>query len=395
MPRCNYFFICNPVKVQCCQRTYKFICRRYGLKCKSIKHTNRFRQIDDFQAGTVSKATTVDSGDTFCNSNDFQAFGDIGLIGLIIAGAEDVTKPGDDFVLKTCADEGQGDLRQLVAVFECADADDQILLIGIGDCHLGQLGAQEGVIADIDQRFRGSEFTIQARVGKGIVIDALDLIILRDGQPIDLAAAIESKIRDLHNGIRNRDVLQVDTAQECTFVDTLQLVILSEDYRLQVFTVGKGIVINGHHALGNGDFGDILCLKEGPIAKGQDIGIRMEQDLRKLTLLKGTKADLLHASRNHQATGSACRHRNQFAAILGQQQAIHDAIVRIIDVHTECLQIAKCNEAVFANVGHISRNVQFFQTGVVESIVHQANALIIAKGDTFQRLYIVESIVVD
>ena len=352
------------------------------------------RHIDGFQTGTVSKAAGEDGGDTIGKRYRFQAFGNICFVSLVGTSAKDISEPRNFLILIACTNKWQCDLDHFIAFFECADADDQILLIGIGDCHLGQLGAQEGVIADIDQRFRGSEFTIQARVGKGIIIDALNVVILRDGQLIDLAAAVEGKVRDLHDTVGSHDILQVDTTQECAFVDALQLVILSEDYRLQVFTVGKGIVINGHHALGNGDFGDILCLKEGPIAKGQDIGIRMEQDLRKLTLLKGTKADLLHASRNHQATGSACRHRNQLPAALGQQQAVHSGVVGVVGVHAECLQVRECNETVFADVGHIGRNMQFFQTGVVEGVAHQTNALVVAEGDTFQGLHIVECVMV-
>ena len=118
-------------------------------------------------------------------------------------------------------------------------------------------------------------------------------------------------------------------------------------------------------------------------------------DLAQLAFLKSAKTNGFHAGRHIQTAFSASRHGNQLPAVLAQQQAILRFVVGVVGIHRKGGQIAQCHEAVFSNVGHIGRNMQFGQTRVVEGIAHQADAFVVTEGDMPQCLQIAERIVVD
>ena len=187
---------------------------------------------------------------------------------------------------------------QLIAVFKCAQANHQQLLIRIWNNHLSNITTKECIITNVNHAIANSEFPFNSRIRKGITENTLQLIVRRNRDSIQIATAVESKIRDLHHGIRNQDIFQPDTAKECTLIDTCKLIVLLKNHRLQFLTVGEGIVINAHHRLRNGNGSDVLRFKESPVAKGKNIGIRTEANFTQLASFKSTKADFLHSFGN-------------------------------------------------------------------------------------------------
>ena len=268
-------------------------------------------------------------------------------------------------------------------------------MVGIRHGQLGDLGAKECVVADVDQGFGRSELTLNARVCKGVGINALDNTVFAHGNAVELGAAVEREIRNLHDGFGNHDVFKANISAECTFVNALELVIFCEVYGLQVLAVCKGVVVDRDYALGNIDRGDVLRFEERTVTKSQNVSVGIKLDFGQLGFFKRAKAQHFHACRNGQTTCSACGYHDQLSAVLGEQEAILGLIPRVVLVHRDLGQVRQGNKAVFPDVGHVCGDMQRGEARMVERVALQANVLCTAEGHTLQRGDFHECIVIN
>ena len=113
-------------------------------------------------------------GNTVVDIYNLEAFGDVGRVGFISAGAEDITKPSDSFILEGRADERQSYFFKVVAIRKSADTDYQRFCIGIRNVYFFKERATECVISYINNAF--GDFKIgNAGVCKGIIEDSFKI----------------------------------------------------------------------------------------------------------------------------------------------------------------------------------------------------------------------------
>ena len=263
------------------------------------------------------KSTFTHECNPFADIDLLQALGHVSGVGLVSARAKDIAEPSDLVILEGRADEGHRDLGEFLTILKGAYADDKIPIVGIGYSHRGKPVAHECIRSDVDQRFGCSVITAEARIGKGVIVNTLDLARFGHGYLGQLPTTVEGEIRDFHDAVGQHDVGQILTAVERTLVHALEIVVFGKDHLLEIIAHSKGIVVDRHHAGGNVHCGDTISIVERAVTEGQDIGIVKELDLRQLTVLKGAEADDLDTFRYGEATRPSRRYGNQLASILG------------------------------------------------------------------------------
>ena len=343
----------------------------------------------------VIEATHADKGDPFGDCNPSEALGHVTSLGRIAARTEEIAQPGDPTILKALADEGDGDLLQLQALLENTDADHKIPVIGIGNGGRGDPVAHKGVCADVDEGIRSRKITADTRISKGVIVNALDAARVRHGDGGKLTAAVEGKIRDLHHGVGEHDVRKALTTVECTLVYTANQVLLGKDHRRQVITHGKGIVVNGDHAGRNTDLGNGIRIIESTVAKGQNIGVIEESDLRKTAILKGTEANDLNPCGQSHASLQACRYGDQLSSVLRQQHTVCRRIVGVILGHLKGGQLGQAHEGILTDIADVGGNIEALQSRPIEHVGHDHQVLTASQVHRPQFLDLSESIMID
>ena len=306
------------------------------------------------------KRALSNHGNSLGHGHLFQVFRHVGRVRLVSARAKDITEPSNLIVLKGGTDERNGDLDHFSTLGKRTDANDQFKLLIIRNCNGGQLVAHKCVSSNVIERLGQSKLAGKSRIGKGIVVNALELACLGNRQAIDLFTTVERKLRNLHDAIGQNNIRKILTTVERTLVNTAQAAAVGKGHLGQTLTVRKRVVIDRHHAGGNLN----LCQRraeECPIAEGENIGILKEVHTRQLAILKRAKSNDLDARGNGQFARSARRSCDQLSAVLGDQQTVYFLIIQVVCGHLEPLQVRECHECVFSNKGNVGGNGQRLQ----------------------------------
>ena len=367
-------------------------CRRY-VKRIVVHRLYAMGNADLLQLFQFIESTRSHEGDSLGNIDLLQALGHVGSVSLITAGTKNIAEPGDLVVLEGRANEGHRDLNKVITLGESTDADGEIPCVGIGNGDGGKLVAHKGVRADVNEGLGGGVISAEACVSKGVIVNPLDPARLTNGDLGQLSATVEGEFGDLHDAVGEQDVGQIRTAVERALVDALEVIVLREGNGLETVAHGEGIVVDGHHAGGNMHLCDAVGVVECAVAEGQNIRAFQELDLGELTVLKGTEADDLDPLGHRQGSFPARRHGDQLSAVLGHQQAVHSLVVGVIFSHGECGQIMQTHEGVFAHVAHVFGDMDAFQPRSVERVGHDHQFLAAAEGHGFQLLDLAEGVV--
>ena len=343
----------------------------------------------------TAKGILTHKGNPLADIDLFQALGHVGRIRLITTCTKDITEPSDPVILKACADERHRDLGEFLTIFKSTDADDKIPIVGIGNRNGRESVTHKGVGANVNEGLGGSVIPAEARVSKGVVVNALELGSLTDGNIRQLTATIEGKVGDLYNAVGEHDVRKILTAVERALIDTLEVVVLGKGHLLEIIAHGKGVVVYSHHAGGNMHFGDAIGVIERAVTKGQNIRIVKELDLGELAVLKGTEADNLNTLGYGQATRPSRRHSNQLAAVFGYQQTVHSLVVGIVLGNGIGREIMQADESVFTHVTHVLGDINRLQTRLIEYVGHDHHVCTATQSHGFQFLGLAEGVVVN
>ena len=340
-------------------------CSAEGVVRKA-RHT--VRNVHLLKGGTVVKCSLSNKGNALGDRHLLQALGNVGLVGLVSACAKDIAKPSNVGILKGRANEGQRDLLEVLTVRKGTKPDDQLLGVRIRNGYLLDTQTHKGIIANVVERL-GDRQLADSRVGKGIIVDTLHLARLADRKLIQRDTAVEGKIRDLCDRIGNRDVGKALAPVEGTLIYAAKLIALGKGNRRQILAVGKGIVVDGHHARGHVNLSNGRAI-ECAVSEGKNIGISQEADLGHSAILKGAKSDHLNACGNGDRARASCRNGNQLASCNIGEQSVNRLVVGICGIHLEGRQVGESNKGVLSDVGHVLRDRQGSEPRLIEGVAH-------------------------
>ena len=348
------------------------------IKCIILYQGNAMRQIDLFKTSNSVKGVLSDGRNALVYRHPYKALGDVGGIGFVAACSENVAKPRNFRILEGCTDKGYSDLCQLITAGKSAQSDHQIVRIGIGDDYLGQAVALECISTDVDQALRHRKHAFNARVGKGVIVDALQVRGCGNGDLFQSTATVKSKFRNFLDGIGQSDLGQIATSVERAFIHTAQLTSRCKSHTTKILAHCKGVIVNGDNACGNVHLRDLRII-ECAITERQDIGIGREHDTRQLAVLKSTESDDLHALGDCQRAFPACRTYDQLSAVLGEQQAVLGTVDKVGSIHRNALQIRQCDKGVLTDIGHVCRDMQRGKPRVIKRVAHNHKLSCAAK----------------
>ena len=321
-----------------------------------------------FDPGQIIKRRCTNHGNSLGDRHLSQALGNVGRVGLVPARTENISEPGDFGILKGRANEGQRDLLEVLTVCKGTESDDQLLSVCIRNGDFPDTKTHKGVTANVIKRL-GDRQLANTRIGKGIIVDSLHPARLADRKLIQRVTSVEGKIRDLHDRIGDRDVGKALATVKSALVNAAQLIVLGKGNSGQIPAVGKGIVVNGHHACRHVHLRNSRAV-ERAVSKGENVGVGQEADPGHSAVLKGAKSDHLDACGNGKGARASCGNGDQLTACNIGQQSVNGLVEGVSCIHSEGRQIGEAYKGVFPDIDHVLRNGQRLQSGLVKGVAH-------------------------